>query len=100
MRTRLDLLRPDTERVVTDNQEEQVHSRARKVREFKAQDKVLMRNYSNHSPKWIVGVVTKRLGAVTYLVRTGNGKTRRCHVNQLLTATDSGQDEFLGGSHP
>ena len=41
MHTRLDLLRPDTERVVTDNQEEQVHFRARKVREFNSLGSVI-----------------------------------------------------------
>ena len=41
-----------------------------------------MRN-CHHGDKWLPGVVQQKTGPVSYRVKLNNGKTRRCHQDQV-----------------
>ena len=41
-----------------------------------------MRNY-HHVDKWLPGVIKQKSGPVSYRVKLANGKTRRCHQDQV-----------------
>lgn len=88
IRTRFDILRPDTAQMVADKQLSQV-SNYKSLRQFAVGDSVLIRNYSSDRPKWTRGKVIKRLGPLNYLVKFPDGNTCKRHVDQLLHCASS-----------
>ena len=84
LRTRLDLLHPNVESVVCSSQAKQKaqHDLQAKGREFVTGQTVMAKNF-RFGPRWLPGVITERLGPVTYLVRVKNNLTWKRHVDQL-----------------
>lgn len=48
-------------------------------------DTILVRNYSKSGSKWKEGVVTERMGSVTYNVNTADGQRVHKHIDQLVS---------------
>ncbi len=101
LRTRLDLLRPDTAIAVGEKQAAQkwAHDRRAKPREYSIGDSVLAKNYRN-GPKWMAGVVVERKGPLSYVIQMEAGALWRRHVEQLkgLTCSAPGESETQGES--
>ena len=70
IRTRLDLLRPDGARKVSEKQAAQKanHDAHAKEREYKVGDSIMARNYGR-GHKWESGVVVERKGPLSYVVQ-------------------------------
>ena len=58
------------------------HDLRSRERNFETGDDVFVRNY-HHGDKWLPGTVEQKTGPVSYRVRLANGKTRRCHQDQV-----------------
>ena len=86
VRTCLDLIRPDTRKFVERKQGQQKakHDQHAHERTFPVGQTVMVRNFRN-GPKWVSGVVIKREGPVTYLVRVDNGNIWKRHVDHTYT---------------
>ena len=85
-RSRLDLLKRHTaERVEKEQsqQKEQYDSRSRE-RKFVVGDSVFVRNYHQEN-RWLPGVNEQRTGPVSFRVKRTDGRTRRCHQDQVRT---------------
>ena len=82
LRTRLDLLKPDTKQAVSNSQRKLALNDDRKLREFEIGDNVLARDYRAKG-KWLPGSIVSRQGQVMYKVDVGNGIILRRHINQL-----------------
>ncbi|KAJ8338235.1 hypothetical protein SKAU_G00372010 [Synaphobranchus kaupii] len=84
LRSTLDLLLPDVKSRVRRNQlrQKEQHDGHSKWRGFSPGEEVYVRNYS-YGPKWILGRVEKCTGPVSYRVRTGDGQSKRRHVDQI-----------------
>ena len=84
LRTRLDLLRPDTERRVMEKQGLQKDHRDQHCRDrsWYVGESVMVRNL-RPGLDWIRGVVVERLGPVTYLVDVGQNRIWKRHTDQL-----------------
>ena len=83
-RSRLDLLKPHTaERVEKKQllQKEQHDSRSRE-RKLEVGDSVFVRNY-HQGNRWLPGVIEQRTGPVSFRVKLTDGRTRRCHQDQV-----------------
>ena len=94
LRTRLDLLRPNSPQRVESKQlqQKQDHDFKARPREFIVGDLVSVRNFGQ-GDKWLPGVVIERTGPVSCCVAMDNGVVRRCHQDQLrsrLAASTSG----------
>ena len=61
-----------------------------KIRDFDKGDKVIVQNFWGGRERYVIGVVAKRLGTLTYLVKVGQ-KLRHCHADHLLAV---GQTSF------
>ena len=71
IRTKFDLLRPDTAaRVVSKQTVQKGHNIRAKARDFAVGQKVLARTL-RPGPDWILARVVQKLGPVTYMVETG-----------------------------
>ena len=85
VRTRLDLLRPDTEAHVQDQQARQKknhdHQHAR-LRQFAVGDAVFAKNF-RPGPDWLPAQVTAKLGPLSYLIKTDDKQVWRRHVDHL-----------------
>jgi transposase InsO family protein len=84
LRTRLDLIRPNTAKRVEERQDAQKakHDTRAKARAFKPGDKVYVKNFGP-GQSWLTGEIVKSTGPVSYHVQLTNGRTRRCHQDQL-----------------
>ena len=84
LRTRLDLLRPDSTVRVGERQLSQKcdHDRCAKEREYSVGDNVMARNYGN-GPKWMSSVVIERKGPFSYTVQLESGLLWWRHIAQL-----------------
>lgn len=93
LRTKFDLLRPNIEERVQNNQADQeaTYNKRSKFREFREGQNVMVRNYREGTP-WVIGKVKKRLGRLLYEVVV-EGKEWRRHVDQI---TELGTDETKG----
>ena len=82
--SRLDLLKPSIGLKVTEKQQQQksFHDLHCRVHSFSVGEKVFVKNNSK-GPKWLPGPVVKQTGPVSSKVTLQNGKTIRCHQNQL-----------------
>jgi len=79
IRTRLDLLKPDTQTLVSNRQVPVQFESA--DREFVIGSKVLVRDYRGND-KWQVGCVESRIGQLNYKVRVGHMIWTR-HIDQI-----------------
>ena len=82
MRTRLDLLKPQSAERVLDAQAQLMRNHSQRLVEYKAGDNVLVRNYAG-GQKWKKGAVLGRTGPVSYQV-TVDGLIWSRHAGQLL----------------
>ena len=82
LRTRLDLLKPDTKQAVSNSQMKLALNDDRKLRQFEIGDNVLARDYRAKG-KWLPGSIVSRQGQVMYKVDVRNGIILRRHINQL-----------------
>lgn len=80
LRTRLDLLRPDLQNKIGQQQAKSL----KHAREFMVGDKLFARDYRIGQPKWTECVVVSVLGPVTYTVQTKEGYLWKRHVDQLI----------------
>ena len=87
IQTLFDLLQPDLFTKVSKKQEEQAKSlnRIAKDRQFYQGDYVYVRNFSHrNSVLWIAGIIVKRIGNVSYMVRWVNtDNVVKRHVNHI-----------------
>ena len=84
LRTRLDLVIPNTAGHVEKKQLQQKHTHDATVRprSFASGAKVYVKNYgSGHV--WLPGHVVQISGPLSYVVELTSGHTRRCHIDQL-----------------
>jgi len=84
LRSTLDLLWPDVKSRIRQKQlkQKEQHDTHSKWRSFSPGDDVYVRNYS-YGPKWIPAVVGENTGPVSCKVRTGDGQSKRRHVDQI-----------------
>ena len=84
LRTRLDLLLPNYEKVVSERQAEQkmAHDKHCLPRELAVGEAVMAKNYRQGMP-FVPGVVKKKLGPLTYLIQTQSGLTWKRHIDHL-----------------
>ncbi|XP_053395598.1 uncharacterized protein K02A2.6-like [Mercenaria mercenaria] len=82
LRCRLDLVKPNTKRYVSDKQMKSSFSDDRKFREFEIGENVLARDYRGRE-KWIGGTIVSREGPLMYQVDVGYNIKWRRHANQL-----------------
>jgi transposase InsO family protein len=86
IKSRLSLLKPDLESRVHDKQQAQKYNHDKKSKErlLIVGDLVYARVYSRNKCSWMPAVVTRSTGPVSYEVRLTDGRTQRCHVDQLM----------------
>ena len=84
LRTRLDLLRPSSENRVQGKQAQQKkdHDQHARPRELERGQAVMARNF-RPGPEWVPGVVEKKTGPLSYLVKVGGGQVWKRHVDHL-----------------
>ena len=89
LRTRFDLLNPSCSQRVLDKQSMQKsqHDRHAKHREFNVGERVMVRNLQP-GPKWVVGIVRKRNGPLSYMVETDDKLLWKRHADHLKTFGD------------
>jgi len=59
-----------------------------RVKEYEVNDKVMCRNYSDHSSKWIPGLILQKLSPVSYLIKCGGDLVCKRHINQIIDRLD------------
>ena len=105
-RTRLDLIKPNTAERVEKKQEKQkeMHDSKAKARFFKVGDSVFIKN-KGLGKNWLQGILVKRTGPVSFLVKTLDGRERR-HQDQIrsratqeVTEEDE-ENHFYGNEIP
>ena len=84
LRTRLDLMKPDVSKVVTQNQakQENNYNGRIKLREFQLGSNVLVKNFCQGS-KWIAGTVKEKVGPLSYMIELPNGRLWKCHIDHI-----------------
>ncbi|XP_033637865.1 uncharacterized protein K02A2.6-like [Asterias rubens] len=82
--TRLDLVRPDLRRRVTNKQcaQKEHHDKHAKPRSFHVNDTVYVHNYAP-GPRWMAGRVVSLCGHLMYTVRLEDGRVWRRHIDQM-----------------
>ena len=90
LRTRFDLLRPDTAAEVNRKQLQQKahHDRHAVARQFSVGDLVMAKNFRT-GPGWIPAKVVARLGPLSYLLETEEKQLWRRHVDHVKGRTAS-----------
>lgn len=90
LRTRLDLLKPDTSNKVRQKQDKMKLSKhtGSNVRQFTVGQSVMVRDYRGSVP-WILATVTSCLGPLTYEVKTKEEGVWRRHVDQMRRASET-----------
>ena len=87
-KSRLDLLKPMTAERVEAKQltQKKQHDAHAVDRSFVEGDTVFVKNY-RPGVKWLPGVIVKKTGPVSFLVRLGDGHEKRCHQDQIRKRT-------------
>lgn len=91
LRTRLDLIKPDIRKHVTDKQVGQAKPKgaiASNVRQLFIGQTVSVRNYRGKE-KWIQGIVRARTGPLSYRIEVAPNVIWRRHIDQLLASDNS-----------
>ena len=85
LRSRMDLLKPNLQKIVQDKQYSQMKYREpkSKFRNFEISDTVKVRDYRGHS-KWKTGVVIDKTGPTSFLIEVEPGCIWRRHLDQIL----------------
>ena len=85
IRTVLDLLKPNIEKNVLNKQatQKENHDPTSRSRCFCVDQPVMVRSYCNSDPKWIPGIILKKKGNLTYLVKLQDGIVWKRHSDQL-----------------
>ena len=88
-RTRLDLLKPNTESIVENRQMKQkvAHDRKARERTFAKGEKVYARNFGTGST-WILGEIVETSGPVSFVVKCGDGKLIRRRQDHIRHRKD------------
>ena len=91
LRSRLDLIHPDVTKKVESKQEKQklTHDTKQPIRKFTVNDHVLVRNLPFSNPKWLLGVIVKVTGPLSYVVRLSDEKIVRKHVDHIIQRNSS-----------
>ena len=84
LRTRFDLLKPDTKGVVLTIQADQKQYHDRHVRHCLCPGTPVMVQNFQDARKWIPGTIVKKLGPVTYSVDLGTGRLVRKDIDHLM----------------
>ena len=94
LRTRLDLLKPNHESQVVDQQAQQKanHDRHSKEQEFTDGQFVLAKNFRS-GPKWMPGVIVEVLGPLSYHVKLTDGRILKRHADHLLHRTGTSDND-------
>ena len=83
LRSALDLLHPDTARVMRQQLRQKAgHDNTKPARSFLLGERVYAHDFRDRSPKWIPGEISKITGPLSYEVKTLFGVLRR-HVDHL-----------------
>ncbi len=87
LRSRLDLVLPDAHANVSQAQHRQCASYDKKSRSrsFTAGQEVWVKTFSRNAPKWSLGVISKPVGPVSFLINV-NGQIMKRHIDQVLEA--------------
>ena len=90
LRTRFDLMMPNTKSHVISKQADQKaqHDSRVKSRSLFPGTPVMVRDYRGPD-KWIPGIILKKLGPVTYSVEVTQGRIMKRHIDQLRLREDS-----------
>ncbi len=91
VRTRLDLVRPEIEDIVSASQatQKQHHDRHSWKRDFFIGQRVMVRNL----PPWPQWIIVERKGPLTYLVQVSQDRSWKRHVDHLRQTTDTPQEQ-------
>ena len=89
LRTRLNLLRPNTPLRVEEKQQVQKcnHNARSRHCSFQIGDLVYAKNFSP-GPQWIPGKVMKFSGPVSYEIQLNDERQRRCHIDHLRVRSE------------
>ena len=84
LRTRLDLLKPNTAAAVEEKQlkQKRQHDARAKDRTFELGNLVFLKNFGRGC-RWLHGKITKITGPVSYHVLLDDGRQQHCHLDQL-----------------
>ena len=77
LRSRLDLVRPNTAERVEQKQQDQ-HDQKARSRRFQLRDYVFVKNFGAGS-RWLPGEIVEVIGPVSFQVLLEDGRRRRCH---------------------
>ncbi|XP_056008453.1 uncharacterized protein LOC125667469 [Ostrea edulis] len=82
--SRLDLVKPNTERDVKSKQFDMANKRGSPLRAFEPGREVIVRDYrKNAKSNWVSGTISEQTGPVTYRVEVAPGQTWRRHIDQI-----------------
>ena len=96
LRNRFDLLKPNLLDTVIQKQEQQIKNyHGKKNREFEIGQQIMYREYGKNDIKWCSGIVKKKLGSVTYLIKKSNGDIIQRHINQLWPNREPYQEDEM-----
>ena len=84
----MSLLRPNVADTVVNKQasQKEQHDKKGRERQFEVHQHVLVENPKG-DPKWIPGIIVKKLGPLSYEVKVNNNIWKR-HVDQMITSNE------------
>ena len=82
LRSRLDLIKPNTRDTVEKKQFESFTEPKRS--QFSEGEKVMVRDYRENTNKWTDAKITEKSGPLSYKVTTGDQETWRRHADQMV----------------
>uniref|UniRef100_A0A6B0V6W4 Putative transposon ty3-g gag-pol polyprotein n=1 Tax=Ixodes ricinus TaxID=34613 RepID=A0A6B0V6W4_IXORI len=86
IRSALDHLHPDQQAAVTRRQEEAFEASNRQAaRQFKPGSQVFAINFGTSGNRWLPGVISCRLGPLSYQVQLEDGRVWRRHIHHIRT---------------
>ena len=85
VKTRLDLLKPNYSKVVSNKQDSQkhYHDKSKVVRKFESGQNVLVLDNRQNKNKWISGTIIEQIGPLTYHILVGDEIWKR-HVDHII----------------
>ena len=101
VRTHLDLLHPNLQSHVHENQraQKQNHDKRAKERNIGVEDTVFVRNYDRVNEKWVPGTVVEQTGPVSFKVDTPTHGILRRHQDQIrVTNSDLNPNNVTQGA--
>ena len=96
VRTKLDLLQPDPEARVLEEQYQQKtacgHDQHARNRQFSVGDSVMAKNFHSGS-SWVPATIVSKLGPLSYLIETDDSQVMRRHVDHLKSRSRVNESE-------